>query len=156
MAMTAAEETDRSTGRSVYYEAAWRIVQDHPFGVGLNNYASFFPTLAGSTNEDLGADLPHVLYMQFLAELGWPGLIILVSLFLRLLFLAGRNLIHVDQGVFFYAGAGCLASFVCVTVSSTMAHSLFSQNLYIPFNILIGLAAATRCQRATQYVSGGA
>ncbi len=153
--MNSAVEADRSAGRSVYYEVAWEIVRDHPLGVGLNNYASYFPTLKESTDEDLGADLPHVLYMQFLAELGWPGLLILVFLFLRLIFLAGRNLAFLEPGVFFFAGAGCLAAFVSVSVSSAIGQSLFGQTLYIPFNILIGLAAATHFQRATVYVSGG-
>ena len=71
---------DRSSSRKSLALDALRIIQDHPVvGVGLNNYREYV------SKETAGTQVVHCSYLLIAAELGWPGML----LFISVLFSAG-------------------------------------------------------------------
>jgi O-antigen ligase len=162
-AMTAAEEAgDRSTGRSVYYEMAWKMAREHPFGVGLNNWSWSVSAAEGhpyastdSPGGGGGAIFPHTLWGQTLGELGWLGLFIFLALWFRWLALAGRNLFVRSPNLFSQVGIGCFCSIIVVALASLSSCNLYGQFMYLLFHVLIGLVAGVaRIQMYSQPYRG--
>ena len=87
------EELEGGTGRQDIWKVAWRMVEDEPLrGVGAGNFptASIHYLIVPGTlrRSDFIVDKPkvaHNLYLGTMAELGIPGLILLLSVILGLL-----------------------------------------------------------------------
>lgn len=158
--MTAIEaQGDGSAGRIMYYEMAWTIAKEQPFGVGLNNW-SWWVSINGerfpehhdvvpyaSTKEEgegTHAIFPHTLYGQTLGELGWAGLILLVALWCQWLFIAGRNLFVQPPGLLSFAGSGVFFALTTVALSALATNDFRSEYIFIIANVLIGVSAAAR------------
>jgi O-antigen ligase len=86
------------SGRSGLWEVAWRITEDHPLGgVGLGNFVEEAPKYTQQPGKlDVVrniAEKPHVthnVYLQFLAETGFVGLILFFGLLLTCMRAAWR------------------------------------------------------------------
>lgn len=98
------EEGDRGS----YFRQATPIMNDYGlFGLGLNNWSYWvsnryaaqtgyqmdhYPSLYAAPERKQQAPPAHNLYLLTAAELGWPGLLLLLALFARCLYLAARGL----------------------------------------------------------------
>jgi len=72
MTTIAEYQSDASaTGRIQYWQAALKMVHDHPFGIGLGNFHHVVMDYIPELTMERGA---HNSFMACLAELGWPGL----------------------------------------------------------------------------------
>lgn len=86
------------SGRSGLWEVAWRITEDHPVGgVGLGNFVEEAPKYTQQPGQlevvRNIAERPHVthnVYLQFLAETGFVGLILFLTLLLSCMRAAWR------------------------------------------------------------------
>ena len=76
------------SGRTALWKVAWRITEDHPVtGVGLDNFVEQAPKYTRSpgssrwsTTSPSEPHVTHNVYLQFLAETGFVGLILFVGL----------------------------------------------------------------------------
>ena len=64
-------------GRMELWAESWRIVKDHPLGVGLGNYGILEPVYV-NVREGFRNYLAHNDYLQLLIEAGWAGAVVLV------------------------------------------------------------------------------
>jgi len=78
-----------STGRADLWDVAWRMTSDHPLqGVGLDNFITVAPDYLQRNLDIRRSDLflrpqpteVHNTYLNVLAELGFPGLLIFTAL----------------------------------------------------------------------------
>ncbi len=71
-------EQDKSiTRRYDYWKAAAKMAAEHPFGVGVGNFRRLVPEYVSDLEMGRSA---HSTYFQCLAELGYPGLLLLLSI----------------------------------------------------------------------------
>jgi O-antigen ligase len=87
------------TGRTALWQVAWRMTEDHPVGgVGLKNFVEEAPKYTREPGKleavTLIAEQPHVahnVYLQFLAETGFVGLVLFLALLLSSMAAAWRG-----------------------------------------------------------------
>lgn len=82
--------------RIEFNEAARAMLHDHPYGIGLNNFSweltyhlEYRRYLVVMANEK-EAGVCHHIYNLTAAELGWPGLVVYVTLILSFVWMAFR------------------------------------------------------------------
>lgn len=121
-------------GRTELWSIAWAMSQDEPLlGVGLDNFQARSPDYVqrpGSVKyADIIVDDPHVthnVYLQQLAETGYPGLILLVGVQLACI-LAGLGAARRFEACGEPA-AGLLARAAVVATTGMLAASVFISN----------------------------
>jgi O-antigen ligase len=89
--------------RFVYYDAALRMLLDHPFlGVGLENYAVLFPYYrpieGGVVPPDATPTMVHNGYLQAAASTGVPGLLVYLTLVAAVVLVVMRGLRLLKSG----------------------------------------------------------
>lgn len=82
-------QSDQSAmSRLTFWRAAWDMVSDHPFGVGLGNFHHVVMDYVPGLEIVRSA---HNSVLECLAELGWPGLICYVAVILTTLRMLGQT-----------------------------------------------------------------
>ncbi len=125
---------DRSTMMRI---EAWRggiqMFRDHPFlGVGPGNFnqhiGRYAPTVEGLS--------PHSIYIQTLAELGFPGMLVLLALLGNGLWTV-RNVIRIsdrlpepERSILHWSSCGLGAIIVSYATSGLTANVLYFEGLY--------------------------
>ena len=66
------------------WKAGSTVIRQHPLGVGLGAFPTVFPRFQPSGLGRFRFDHAHNDYVQFLCELGWPGILPAIALFLWL------------------------------------------------------------------------
>ena len=105
------EEGDRGS----YFRQAAPIMRDYPLsGLGLNNWSYWvsnryaeqagyemdpYPSIYAAPDVHQQAPPAHNLYLLTAAELGWPGLFLLLALFFRWFFLGVRSIRSPEHGL---------------------------------------------------------
>jgi hypothetical protein len=85
---SSAESRDRAN------DAARRMLDDHPLlGVGLNHYVGFLDRGYGDDIEEGDRTIVHHVYWLTGAELGWPGLLLLLGVVLTFLGSGARTIL---------------------------------------------------------------
>jgi O-antigen ligase len=118
--------------RMEIWEPTWKMVSDHPAGVGLGNYEVVERVYVDPGREGIRYRHVHSDYLQLVAEAGWAGAVALVAGFFLFL---GRGIWRVrrigfDVGRFrLLVAVGALAG-----LCSMGFHSFFDFNLQIPAN----------------------
>jgi hypothetical protein len=153
---TAAADTGLESGRSGHYLAGWKMVQDHPLGVGLNNWGWYFHEYARwagtdnarpyqSTSEpgDGRATQGHTVYGLILGELGWPGILVFAVFMMRCLHMSGRFFFARESTIWSQIGVGCFFGFLAEFLANTTEITFRNQQIFIIFNVLLGFVAAT-------------
>lgn len=85
------EALERPSEHLLIWRDTWRMVQDHPWGVGPGQFHVAFPPyasaelLAAHPRADRIINDAHSEPLQILAELGWPGLLVALALLAGLL-----------------------------------------------------------------------
>jgi O-antigen ligase len=103
-------------GRLRFWDAAWRMFLDHPLtGIGLGNFGSRFPQY--QRDWVYYSNDPHSWLLQLPAELGVPGLLLVLALLVGLVIWARR----------LWRGARCrpAALLLIVAVFGSAAHAGF-------------------------------
>ena len=131
-------------GRMELWAESWRIVKDHPLGVGLGNYGILEPVYV-NVREGFRNYLAHNDYLQLLIEAGWAGAVVLVFGLFFFIIRAVRRIrkVKFDVGRFrILVSVGALAG-----ICSLAFHGFFDFNFQIPANqvyfvFLLGLVEA--------------
>lgn len=76
---------DSTSSRWVQWEAAWRMIQDQPYGIGFNRFKDLSASYGGKENLDA-----HNHYVLFAAEAGPLGLIVHLIVVFSFLWCAHR------------------------------------------------------------------
>ncbi len=162
---------EQSEGRGVYWRWAMAIVDDHPYGVGLNNWSyyvskTYGPRL-GYNYEDYDeikvepqmADLPsiqfaapaHSLAALTIGELGIPGIILLLLMFMRWFQLGATFLWNrLNSDPMHRLGIGCLFATWGMFVHSLTEWTYRQTSLMFAYHILAGTMAALYFHRREQ------
>ena len=128
---------DVSTGRTHFWQIAWRIFLDYPLiGAGLDAYATAFPQY-DTWNGMFRVEQAHNDYLQILADAGILGFAF-VAAFIFLLFRRGLDIVGETKDAFrrnlaIGALAGC---------AGILIHSFFDFPLRTPANALFFLILA--------------
>jgi len=141
--------------RADHYSMGSRMASDHPFGVGLNNWAWYYHDydLASGTSPYESTTEPghghhatvgHTLYGVTLGELGWPGLLILAALIWRWLSLSASLFLVKNRDLWSRIGVGCFFGFAGVFLGNGTEITFRNQQIFIIFNVLLGLMVAAR------------
>lgn len=162
---------EQNEGRGVYWRWAMAIVEDHPYGVGLNNWSyyvskTYGPRL-GYSYEDYDeikvepamADLPsirfaapaHSLAALTIGELGIPGITLLMLAWLRW-FQIGATFLwnRLNADPMHRLGIGCLFATWGIFVHSITEWTYRQTSLMFAYHILAGTMAALYFHRKQQ------
>lgn len=125
------EETNVATEyRDEYARDTLAMLKDFPLtGIGSGNFFSTYPSYKGADVPAMYQQHAHIDYLQFPAEQGIPGFLMLASIVLISLFSAVRTLKTSQSGLM---KGVCFASFM--GMSSILIHSFADFNLQIPAN----------------------
>ena len=125
---------DDRNSRIHIWKDSLSIIEDHPLGVGLNNYENVFQVYNQYSTSDKKVRYAHNDYLQLLIETGWIGFFCLIGGFIFFIgksFLLIRRLdVRCDPMRFFLA-VGAFSGII-----SLAFHSFFDFNLQIPANCL--------------------
>lgn len=114
------------------WEQSWKMVMDHPAGIGLGNYEVLEPAYVDLGGPGVRLRLAHNDYLQLVVEAGWVGAVPLVFGFFLFLFRGIRRAVRVgfDVGRFrLLVSVGALAG-----LCSMGFHGFFDFNFQIPAN----------------------
>jgi len=126
----------QDTGRQQIWESSWKLLNHSPwYGIGLGLFYLAYPPYRQPTDQS-GGYFAHNDFLQIWIETGWPGLVLLLSVFLATLWLFARVLrqskLNRQTRVEII---GLFAALLVVAV-----HSAVDFNLYIPSIVmLVGL-----------------
>ena len=139
--MVTLQDTTKSGNiRFIMWKSLFPLFQEMPwYGLGLGSLWVFWPPyqLANDTSAGFFA---HNDYMQITLEAGYPGIILLVSLFIFLLFSFVRKLNNSNKTNTFtlLQRIELISLFSALTTFS--AHSIFTYNFYVlPLLLIAGL-----------------
>jgi len=135
--MTQANRSERSTEeRIIMLKAGLEVAKDYPiFGVGLRAWPAIRPTYL----RDLKylPKFPHNAYLRALAELGFPGLLILLIGLIMTYFPMFKNAYKKDSQIL---NLGIIAGIIGVLGHMAVDfHAAFS-GILLPISVLTGLA----------------
>lgn len=120
--------------RPEIWEDSLRIVQDHPLGIGLGNFARVYPIYQRSLITDKTVEHAHNDYLQLLAETGWIGFVAILAAFFTFMLKSAQRIRRLDvqsDPLVFFLAVGAFSGLVAIAF-----HSLFDFNLQIPANCL--------------------
>lgn len=135
-------------GRLHFWSVAVKIAQDHPLGIGLFNYQPAYDAYDDSGGEFGSARSVHSSHFQVLAETGFPGAIVWVTMFswaLWLLFRIRRNAVHSptltpeNRRLLVSASSGLVASMVAFLVGGGFVAMALNDLTWISFALVAAL-----------------
>jgi hypothetical protein len=148
--------------RGYYFRQADVILDQNPFGIGLNNWSYWVSREYGKplglhyqTYDDLVYAPPTDLMPQYrfaapahnlgvltAGEIGWVGLALLTVLWLRWLWMGARFIFSRQPDVFHRIGVGLCFGFVGVFLHSFTEWTFRQTEIFLSFNLLAGVMAA--------------
>ena len=143
--------------RGSYFRQAAPIMRDRPvFGTGLNNWSYWvsnkYAAEAGYLAEPYeSTDFPperrgqmspaHNLYVLTAAELGWPGLLILLILFARWIAITGSAIFIVQKDLMARLRIGAFLSLCGILLQSWTEWEFRQTSMFFLGHIIMGVAA---------------
>jgi len=137
--------------RDEFNHAAGLMLDDHPFGVGLNQFSHVLTTvpryrdnLVVMANEEQGG-VAHHIYRLTAAEMGWPGLLLFLVITGRFLWLAlrrGWRLRTLEGSLLACLGIG----FVTLHLSGFLEWGFRITPIFYLFLVMSGFAVAVADQ----------
>lgn len=116
--------------RQLAAKHATDIVEDFPvFGTGAGTFASTFPRYQAPG--DLYFDHAHNDYVQWLAEHGWGGAVLIVGFVVSTMLVCSQVLRHRRSSDLRGVGLGVMMACLCIAI-----HSTVDFNLQLPVNAL--------------------
>ena len=119
-------------GRMEIWEQTWKMVLDHPSGIGLGNYEVLEPVYVDAGRAGIWYRHAHNDYLQLVAEAGWAGAVPLVIGFF--LFLIPGDAAALRRLGLMWAGFGCWWNRCSGGICSMAFHGFLDFNFQIPAN----------------------
>ena len=165
-------------GRGIYFKMAALIARDHFLGIGLNNWSYWVTNEYASeiglvyrpyigTDEVPDQTIPpdsktngaqaapaHNLPVLTLGELGWPGLVLFVFVWMRWLSLGAVFLVRRSPALVSRFCAGAFLAVLAVLLQSMTEWAYRQTSIFFLCNIIIGALAAVYVHRS-YIVNGG-
>jgi len=124
-----AGEDKTSVQRLNYWEAGYEMLNDYPLtGVGYFNFPQYFDDYYPELLVVTFSELPHNIFIQVGADLGYPGLLIYIALIISALRIPIRAISQSDSVVFSHLFSALNISFLGFLVSGQ-----FVSVVYYPF-----------------------
>jgi O-antigen ligase len=144
--------------RGSYFRKGWPALQDNPvFGVGLNNWSYWisnrysneagyyshdtYPSVDSAPYSNRQEAPAHNLYLLTAVELGWIGLLFLIALFGRWLFISGSGWMKSDGNFLDRVRLGAFLSLCGVLMQSMTEWEFRQTSLFFMGHITMGVAA---------------
>ena len=148
--------------RGYYFRQAGVILEQNPFGIGLNNWSYWVSKEYGKqagmnyeTYDDIAYAPPseimpmyrfaapaHNLGVLTVGEIGWAGLAVLMLLWVRWLTMGAGFLFRRPQEVVQHVGIGLMFGFLGVFLHSFTEWTFRQTEIFLSFNLLAGTMAA--------------
>lgn len=161
---------DQSEGRGYYLRQAEVILQDRPFGVGLNNWSYWVSRQYGAdlgmryeAYEDIAFPPPENLLPMYryaapahnlgaltAGELGWAGLAVFSLLWFRWLRLGARFLRPRRAEARHRLGVGLFFGVLGVFLQSQTEWTFRQTQIFLTFHVLVGVLASLRQWQRTE------
>lgn len=160
--------SEEGEGRGVYFRWANLMVDEHPFGVGLNNWSYYVSKIYGAQlgfryedydaikNSPEKADLPainyaapaHSLVALTMGELGIPGLVVMALVWLRW-FQMGTTFLwrRLNADPMHRLGIGCLFALAGVFFSNVTEWTYRQAGIIFTCHIVVGVLASLHYAR---------
>jgi len=153
---------DHFENRGSYLRQAWAILEDRLFGVGLNNWSYWVSEVYGpqlgifyeaypNTNDAPSKDAvqsftfappAHSLVALTAGELGWPGLLIFLLVWLRWFQMGASFLRRRSPEAMHRLGAGFFFSTCGIFLQSQTEWTYRQTHIFYTFNVLLGALAS--------------
>ena len=160
---------DQSEGRGYYLRQAGVILEDRPWGVGLNNWSYWVSRKYGSelgmryeNYDDIAFPPPNDLLPTYryaapahnlgaltAGELGWAGLAVISVLWLRWFQLGAHFLRTRRAGTLHRVGIGLFFGGLGVFLQSQTEWTFRQTQIFLTFHLLAGVLASLHHQRRT-------
>ncbi len=145
---TAAEGSSSISERSDFWSQSLRLSLIRPF-IGLGPYSFRFQQPALQTKIFATSDHPHNVFLKLAMERGWPAVLFLLFIFIRILLpatlsgLRSRRSDQPEDDLSFLRMAGLIA------VTGVLAHNMIDYNLQfvgitLPFWLLLGVLSPVK------------
>src|SRR5437764_1367648 len=142
-----------SGNRRELWASALAAFNAHPAGLGAGTFDFWWDPEA--RNQDFGRDA-HSLYLQTLAEMGWPGLLLLVVFLGTLLWLAIRQRVRLRGPPAIGASAGLIAAFAAFLLTAGVDWMWESTAVTVLALLAVGTAIAVPAGADPVAAPGGA
>ena len=163
-------------GRGMYFRLAWNMVQDHPEGVGLNNWSyhvsnHYAATIGREQAAYPGVNIPplddgaiktavpaHNLGALTIGELGWPGFFLMIAMWVRWFQVTGVFLFERADVWAARFGVAAFFSLAGLFLHNVTEYEFRGTMVYFQFNIIMGASAGLYYLRsvARQAAANGA
>jgi putative inorganic carbon (hco3(-)) transporter len=141
-------EDNTSQSRLTYWKSGWELLQDHPaMGIGFGNWLIVYPERFGMGDYYKGPELPHNIFVQVGAEMGWIGLIFYVGLIVTAFALnrSSRKLAQkAGDAEFAWLALGMNAGLVGFLVSAQFVTVTYYPYFWIALAMSVALNSAMR------------
>jgi probable O-glycosylation ligase (exosortase A-associated) len=153
--MAVGDDRDKSTlGRLHFWDVAVAMANDHPLlGVGFNAYQAAYDDYDSSKGEFLTSRSVHSAWMGVLAEMGYPGLLLYLSIVglsfagcRRIRRKAARGEIPNELGLY---AVGLEAALVAFAVGGSFVPFQYGEMLWHYFGLTMALEAVAVSSAAT-------
>jgi probable O-glycosylation ligase (exosortase A-associated) len=133
---------ESALGRLHFWKVAVDMAMDYPTGVGLFNYQPAYDTYDDSGGQFGHARSVHSSHFQVLAEAGFPGAVVWISMFTYALWLTLRirraalrntTLAKEDRRLFVSASSGLIASMIAFLIGGAFVAMALNDLTWISF-----------------------
>ena len=149
-------------GRGVYLRLAKNIVADHPLGIGLNNWSyavsnTYGPAIGmhyvpySGTEDSPDQEIPyasgldaaqaapaHNLMALTVGELGWPGAMLLMLIWIRSLMVGAAFLLRRSPDIVSRFGLGAFFGILAAILQSVTEWELRQTQILFLYNVVLG------------------
>lgn len=155
--------------RGSYFRQGWPALEDNPlFGIGLNNWSYWisnryakeagypmepYPSIDSAPFFSGQAPPAHNLYLLTAVELGGVGLVLLVALFGRWLYISGVGFRKADGDLLDRVRLGAFLSLCGVLMQSATEWEFRQTSIFFLTHIIMSVAAFIYYRRRTTYRS---
>jgi len=149
MATITNTQVGTARGRTLSWEAGWKMFLDNPFGVGGHNFQARFPEYQSPEfKRGMWGRVAHSLWFTLIPELGIPGIIIYVALLyynLKDIFFL-KNIKHDDADLryLYFLSLAFIACFAGYFASATFLSVLYYPHYWYLTGIVVASSRLAR------------
>jgi len=132
-------------------DAAYAMVKDTFFGVGLNNYSHVINETGYARFIPLESDrgIVHNIFWLHASEMGWPGLVVFLLMIANFFLMGIRYLLRRQDDITSWMATGIFVGMITLWLQSLLEWAFRQTYLTVEFFLLAGfLAALPRLERS--------
>lgn len=135
--------------RQLYNKEARLMAKDYIFGIGPGNFsAGSWNKYAAKVSPDLPPGTPpHNIWYLTLGEMGWPGLLTFIAIWLRLLWIGVPFIFGKRTDIFSMMAAASMLALMVGHIQFALQLSYRQTSIYYMVRLLMGVIAAAWCIR---------